>query len=109
VAQRCVVCTAAVAVRQLHSWPRPGAFWALLLEHLKSCENPTSSAAGSVAGAVHGRSGRPTASEGGCRMPPQRAAAALRVDHLAATLRSSGGEGTLWLSAAVVASSTDVS
>jgi hypothetical protein len=42
-------------------------------------------------------------------MPPQRAAAALRVDHLAATLRSSGGEGTLWLSAAVVASSTDVS
>ena len=45
VAQRCVVCTAVVAVRQLHSWPRPGAFWALLLDHLKSCENPTSSAA----------------------------------------------------------------
>jgi hypothetical protein len=45
VAQRCVVCTAVVAVRQLHSWPRPGAFWALLLDHLKSCENPTSSGA----------------------------------------------------------------
>ena len=45
VAQRCVVCTAVVAVRQLHSWPRPGAFWALLLDHLKSCENPTSSPA----------------------------------------------------------------
>ena len=30
----------------VHSWPRPGAFWALLL---KSCENPNSSAAGARA------------------------------------------------------------
>ena len=57
VAQRCVVCTAVVAVRQLHSWPRPGAFWALLLDHLKSCENPTSSPAGARPPA-RGRGGR---------------------------------------------------
>jgi hypothetical protein len=49
------------------------------------------------------------ARERGCRMPPQQAAAARRVDHLAAVLWSSGGEGPLWLSAAVAASSTDVS
>ena len=34
----------------VHSWPRPGAFWALLLDHLKSCENPTSSAAAGAGG-----------------------------------------------------------
>ena len=32
----------------VHSWPRPGVFWALLL---KSCENPTSSPAARPAGA----------------------------------------------------------
>ena len=54
-AQRCAVCTAALAVRQLHSWPRPRAFWALLLDTESrpwTCGNALVTSTGTVVPAI---------------------------------------------------------